>query len=61
VSINVKQQLTENMVLASTEFGIAVVQEIAMQSLIQKPNMSLQDFTKVLDQYVAHAKKQTAG
>ena len=57
---DLKTRLTENMVLASTEFGIAMVQEIAEQSLIMQPGMSLRDFTKVLNQYVGKARRAAA-
>ena len=46
--------------MASTEFGIAVVQEIATQSLMQKPSMSLREFTKVLQQHVENTNRVAA-
>jgi len=51
-----REKLTENMVYASTELGVEIAQELAAQVLIQKPGMSLKEFTKVLDQYVARIK-----
>lgn len=59
MAADLKTTLTQNMVMASTEFGIAVVKEIAEQSLLQKPDMPLRDFTRVLDQYVAKARYAT--
>jgi len=43
----------EKMVDASTEMGIAVVQDIAAAALKRKPGMSVKEFTKVLDDYLA--------
>ena len=42
----------EKMVDASTEMGIAVVQDIAAAALKRKPGMSVKEFTKVLDDYL---------
>ncbi len=56
INDELKTVLTENMVFASTEFGIAVVQAIAAQTLAQRPGMSLKEFTKVLDDYMRQAK-----
>jgi hypothetical protein len=50
--------LTQNLVFAGTEFGIAVVQELAAQAIAQKPGMTLRDFTHILDGYIENAKKQ---
>ncbi len=47
--IDTRTTLTQNMVAASTEFGINVVQEMALQALRQKPGMSLRDFVQILN------------
>ncbi len=44
-----KAELTQNMICATTEFGIFLVQEMATQALAQKPDMSLKEFTQVVD------------
>ena len=46
-----KITLTENMVHASTAFGIHVVREIAYTALASQPQMSLKQFLGVLEQY----------
>tara|TARA_R110000787_G_scaffold104340_3_gene211216 strand:+ start:1703 stop:1885 length:183 start_codon:yes stop_codon:yes gene_type:complete len=51
-----REKLTEDMVYASTELGIEITQEIAAQVLVQRPGISLKEFTKVLDDYVARIK-----
>lgn len=51
-----REKLTENLVYASTELGVEIAQELAAQVLIQKPGMSLKEFTKVLDEYVDRIK-----
>lgn len=51
-----QEELTKKTVLAATELGINVVQEIAAQSLKQKPGLSLKEFTRILDQYVQKVK-----
>ena len=48
----------EKMVAATTEFGIHIVQSIAAETLKHKPGMSLQQFTKVLDEYITKTKTQ---
>jgi hypothetical protein len=48
----------EKMVDASTEMGIAVVQDIAAAALKRKPGMSVKEFTKVLDDYLIQKKAQ---
>jgi len=53
-----QEELTKKTVLAATELGINVVQEIAAQSLKQKPGLSLKEFTKLLDQYVQKVKTE---
>lgn len=53
-----KIKLSENMVFAGTELGIAIVQELAAGTLKLKPGMSLRDFTRILDQYIDKAKAQ---
>ena len=50
---DLKTTLTKNMVITATEFGIAVVQEIAVEVLKQKPEISLRDFVLVLEQQKA--------
>ena len=44
------------MVDSATEMGIAVVQEIAAETIKRKPGMSVKEFTKVLDEYLAQKK-----
>ena len=51
-----QEELTKKTVLAATELGINIVQEIAAQSLKQKPGLSLKEFTRILDQYVQKVK-----
>ena len=51
-----QEKLTKKTVLAATELGINIVQEIAAQSLKQKPGLSLKEFTRILDQYVQKVK-----
>jgi len=51
-----QEELTKKTVLAATELGINVVQEIAAQALKQKPGLSLKEFTRMLDQYVQKVK-----
>ena len=46
----------EKMVDSATEMGIAVVQEIAAETIKRKPGMSVKEFTKVLDEYLAQKK-----
>ena len=53
-----QEKLTKKTVLAATELGINIVQEIAAQSLKQKPGLSLKEFTKLLDQYVQKVKTE---
>jgi|TARA_R100001530_G_scaffold98043_1_gene68157 hypothetical protein len=47
-----KHKLVEDMVFISVEMGFAVVQEVAAETLIQKPGLSLKEFTKILDEYL---------
>lgn len=54
---NIHTTLTENMVHASTEFGIAVVKELVNESLRIKPDMSLNEFRTVLRDYLDKAKE----
>jgi|TARA_B110000263_G_C15105121_1_gene417126 hypothetical protein len=46
------EELTIETVIAATALGINVVQKIAVQSLKQKPGLSLKEFTQILDKYV---------
>jgi hypothetical protein len=48
---DLETRLTQNMVISATEFGIAIVQQIAAETLQKKPGMLLREFTKVLDRY----------
>ena len=50
-------ELSKNMVLAVTEMGIEIVQEIAAETLKRKPGMKVKEFTKVLDQYLERQKE----
>ncbi len=45
--------LINEMVHHATKMGIGVVQEIAEATLQRKPGMSVKEFTKVLDDYLA--------
>jgi len=54
---DLKTKLTQNMVFASTIFGLAVVEEIALQALMTDPNMSLRTFIDVLKKYRAKTEK----
>lgn len=53
----IKTALTQNMVVTATEFGIAVVEEMAKEALQQKPNISLKDFVSVLNQAKSKMRK----
>ena len=50
--------LSQKMVFAATEMGIEIVQEIALETLKQKPGMSVKEFTKVLDEFLKNQKAQ---
>ena len=52
--------LTEKMVLASTDFGLHVVKEVAQQAIAKKPTMSLREFMVLLDQYTKQTKEAAA-
>ncbi len=56
--VDPKIKLSENMVLACTEFGIAVAQEVAAKALEQRPSMTLREFILVMNDYVARARKE---
>ena len=45
--------LINEMVHHATKMGIGVVQEIAAATLKRKPGMSVKEFVKVLDDYLA--------
>ena len=44
--------LSQKMIFAATEMGIAIIQEIAAEAVKRKPGLSVKDFMKVLDQYL---------
>ena len=50
-----KNKLIQDMVFNAIELGFGAVQEVAAKTLIEKPGLSLKEFTKVLDE---HLKKQ---
>ena len=54
-----KHTLIEQMVFNAVEIGFAVVQEVAAKTLITKPELSLKDFTKVLDEYLIKQRDMT--
>ena len=49
---NKMHHLTQDMVFIAVEIGFAVVQEVAAKTLITRPDLSLKDFVKVLDDYL---------
>lgn len=51
-------RLGTNVVLAATEIGLEIVQDVAAETLKQKPGISLKEFTKILDMYLAQQKAQ---
>jgi len=44
--------LITNVVSTAVELGFAVVQQVAAETLVMKPGLSLKEFTKILDQYI---------
>lgn len=46
-----KIKLTEDVVVAATELGIQVVKEMIAGALHERPQMTLKEFTAVLDKY----------
>ena len=49
---NKMHHLTQDIVFNAVEIGFAVVQEVADKTLVTRPNLSLKDFTKVLEDYL---------
>jgi hypothetical protein len=47
-----RMALSKNIVFAATEMGVEIVQELAAETIKQKPGMSVKEFTKVLDQFL---------
>jgi len=47
-----QNELTKDVVASATLLGISVVQSIAAQTLLTKPELSLKDFTQVLATYI---------
>ena len=52
--------LAQKVVMAATEMGFGIVQEIAEESLKRKPGMSVKDFTKILDQYLEQQRNEAS-
>ena len=51
-------RLGTNVVLAATEIGIEIVQDVAAETLKHKPGISLKEFTKILGIYLEQQKAQ---
>ena len=51
-----KVELSQNLVLEMTKFGIGIVQHMAAEILQKKPGISLKEFTKVLDNFLEKQK-----
>ena len=51
-----KIELSQNLVLEMTKFGIGIVQHMAAEILQKKPGISLKEFTKVLDNFLEKQK-----
>jgi hypothetical protein len=48
--------LAHKVVLAATEMGFGIVQEIAVETLKRKPGCTVKEFVKILDQYLEQQK-----
>ena len=53
-----RMTLSKNVVLAVTEMGIEIEQEIAAETIKRRPGMSVKEFTKVLDEYFEEQKNR---
>jgi hypothetical protein len=53
---NLRTVLSQNAVLAITELGIGIVQEIMEETVKRKPGISVKEFTKILDEYLENQK-----
>jgi len=51
-----KVELSQNLVLEMTKFGIGIVQHMAAEILQKKPGLSLKEFTKLLDDFLEKQK-----
>ena len=51
-----KVELSQNLVLEMTKFGIGIVQHMAAEILQKKPGLSLKEFTKILDDFLEKQK-----
>ena len=51
-----KVELSQDLVLEMTKFGIGIVQHMAAEILQRKPGLSLKEFTKVLDDFLEKQK-----
>jgi len=51
-----KVELSQDLVLEMTKFGIGIVQHMAAEILQRKPGISLKEFTKVLDDFLEKQK-----
>ena len=51
-----KVELSQDLVLEMTKFGIGIVQHKAAEILQRKPGISLKEFTKVLDDFLEKQK-----
>jgi hypothetical protein len=51
-----KVELSQNLVLEMTKFGIGIVQHMSAEILQKKPGLSLKEFTKLLDDFLEKQK-----
>ena len=51
-----KIELSQNLVLELTNFGIGIIQHMAAEILQKKPGLSLKEFTKILDDFLEKQK-----
>ena len=51
-----KLELSQNLVLEMTKFGIGIVQHMSAEILQKKPGLSLKEFTKILDDFLEKQK-----
>jgi len=51
-----KIELSQNLVLEMTKFGIGIVQHMSAEILQKKPGLSLKEFTKILDDFLEKQK-----
>ena len=51
-----KHELSQDLVLEMTKFGIGIVPHMAAEILQKKPGISLKEFTKILDDFLEKQK-----